>query len=334
MKPELFHLPFFDIPIYGYGVAVVIGFLAASYFARWLANRSGLDGEAFVNAALLALVTGIIGARLSHILENPREFFGTGRGAWDTFVNIINLRSGGLTYYGGFLLAFPTLVWYARKKKVPLAVGMDIVAPALMIGLGFGRIGCFLNGCCHGAVCPDTVPFPMRVQFPYHSNAYVDQFNDLNTRKDLNTPPEFIEQGEDGKPRLKSRSEIAAEARLASPGTYPDVSAVKSLPVHNSQLYSTFTAFLLAGLLSAYYTLPHIAGRGFALMLVLEGATRFLLELLRTEPVVAGRYFSFSMVISIGLVALGIALWLVFGRFAHRVETAPGLHTLTPSPAA
>jgi phosphatidylglycerol:prolipoprotein diacylglycerol transferase len=215
MKPELFHLPFFDIPIYGYGVAVVVGFLAASYFARWLANRSGLDGEAFVNAALLALVTGIVGARLSHILENPREFFGTGRGAWDTLVNIVNLRSGGLTYYGGFLLAFPTLVLYAIKKKVPLAVGMDIVAPALMIGLGFGRIGCFLNGCCHGAVCPDA--FPLAVEFPYHSNAYVDQFQDPATREQLKTPPQFIEEGPDGKPRLKPRSEVIGEAKLALP---------------------------------------------------------------------------------------------------------------------
>ena len=320
MKPELFHLPVFGIPIYGYGVAVVVGFLAASYFARWLANRSGLDGEAFFNAALIALVTGIVGARLSHILENPRDFFGTGRGFGDALLNIVNIRSGGLTYYGGFLLAFPTLVWYAIKKKIPLAVGMDIVAPALMIGLGFGRVGCFLNGCCHGAVCHQS--FPLAVQFPYHSNAYVDQFRDPVTRPQLKTPPEFIEEGPDGKPHLKPRSEIAGEARLAAPGRYPDVSAVESLPVHPAQLYSTMTALLLAALLTAYYTLPHIAGRGFALMLMLEGSTRFLLELLRTEPAVAGHTFSLSMLIGLALVGLGVVLWLVFGRFAHRVEPA------------
>jgi phosphatidylglycerol---prolipoprotein diacylglyceryl transferase len=333
MKPELFHLPIFGIPIYGYGVAVVIGFLAASYFARWLANRSGLDGEAFVNAALLALVTGIVGARLSHILENPGEFFRSDRGVWETLVNMVNLRSGGLTYYGGFLLAFPTLVWYGIKKKIPLAVGMDIVAPALMIALGFGRVGCFLNGCCHGAVCPDS--FPLAVHFPYHSNAYIDQFQDPVTRDRLHTPEQFIEEGPAGTPRLKPPAEIRGEAKLAPPGTYPDMAGVRSLPVHPAQLYSTATAFLLAGLLTAYYTLPHIAGRGFALMLVLEGSSRFLLELLRTEPAVAGRSFSLSMIISIGLVFLGLVLWLIFGRLGHRVKpAAPAAGPMPPAQAA
>jgi prolipoprotein diacylglyceryltransferase len=62
-------------------------------------------------------------------------------------------------------------------------------------------------------------------------------------------------------------------------------------------------------------------------MLMLEGSTRFLLELLRTEPAVAGQSFSLSMVIGLGLVALGIALWLIFGRFGHRIVPAS-----TPQP--
>ena len=84
------------------------------------------------------------------------------------------MRSGGLTYYGGFLLALPVTVLYGVNKKVPIRLGMDIIAPCLMIGLGFGRIGCFLNGCCHGAECD----LPWAVRFPYYSNAYIDQFAD------------------------------------------------------------------------------------------------------------------------------------------------------------
>jgi prolipoprotein diacylglyceryltransferase len=101
--------------------------------------------------------------------------------------------------------------------------------------------------------------------------------------------------------------------------------AQRSLPVHPAQLYSAFTAFLLAGLLTAYYTLPHTAGRVFAMMLILEGSSRFLLELLRTEPSVLGPYFSLSMVIGLCMVALGVLLWYAFGRHARRVEPSPAL---------
>src|SRR4030095_6967836 len=138
-----------DIPIYSYGLMMVIGFLCAIQLAKFLAKRSGLDPELFVNAGLLALVTGVLGARLSHVLENFAQYTNPHRSAWDNLIDAVNIRSGGLTYYGGFLLAFPTLVIYAVKKKLPLRLGMDIVAPCIVIGLGFGRIGCYLNGCCY-----------------------------------------------------------------------------------------------------------------------------------------------------------------------------------------
>src|SRR5205823_4519115 len=77
---------------------------------RFLARRSRLDPEVSSNAALIALFTGVLGARLSHVLENFGYFVNNPR-------EIFDIGSGGLTYYGGFLLAFPILVLYARKKK-------------------------------------------------------------------------------------------------------------------------------------------------------------------------------------------------------------------------
>jgi phosphatidylglycerol:prolipoprotein diacylglycerol transferase len=145
------HLGSWHLPIYGYGLMLVIGFLIAAHWAKYLARRSGLDGEFFVNVALLALVTGIIGARASHILENLGDFTRADRTVGENLLNMINLRSGGLTYYGGFLLAFPTLAGYVIWKKIPLRLAMDIAAPCLMVALGFGRVGCFMNGCCYGA---------------------------------------------------------------------------------------------------------------------------------------------------------------------------------------
>jgi phosphatidylglycerol---prolipoprotein diacylglyceryl transferase len=309
MLQELFRLPILDWPIYGYGLMLVIGFLAATQLAKWLAGRMGLNGEVFVNAGLLALISGIAGARLSHILENLPEFT---RGSFtENIWNMVNLRSGGLTFYGGFILAFATLVLYARWKKVSLPIGMDIVAPCLMVGLGFGRIGCYLNGCCHGERCD----LPWAGHFPYHSHAYQEQLRDGQLTPPaelLKSPPVANTRASSSTSRVLLTPEEVAQSNEHIRAT---AAAEHSLGVHPAQLYSSANAFLIAAVLLAYLTVPHAAGRAFAWMLLMKGVSRFLLEILRVEPPVLGR-MSLSMVISIGVVSLGVVLWCVFGHLA------------------
>ena len=314
MQQELFRIPFLNTPVYGYGAMLVIGFFVSLALAKYLARRSGLDPEVFVNAALIALVTGIVGARASHVLENLDEFTRGDLSAWQNLKNVFNMRSGGLTYYGGFLLAVPATILYGVKKKVPIRLGMDIMAPCIVLGLGFGRVGCFLNGCCHGAECE----LPWAVSFPYYSNAYQDQFEDKE--RPLPVPGALIEKDPDtGEDRLASPARLKA----AGPQYWQLAQSQRSRRVHPAQLYSTITAWLLAGLLLAYFTLPHAPGRVFALMLILEGATRFLLELLRTEPPVVGR-LTLSMIIGLGLVAGGVIMWVAFRRSQRPGEPAAG----------
>ena len=317
MQQVLFRIPIGDgIPVYGYGLMLVLGFLAATQLAKFLARRIGLDGEVFVNAAVIALIAGVVGARLSHVLENFSQYTNPQRSAWENLKDAANLTSGGLTFYGGFLLAFPVLVWYAWKKKIPVRRGMDIVAPCLMVGLGFGRIGCYLNGCCWGAQCDSAVS----VVFPYHSPPYMDQVErgEIDIARNLSQPkptelPLDVVQGWSTKDRpiLKSPATLDVDPKLSQV-----VDRLHSHPVLPAQLLSAFTAFLLAALLLAYFTVPHTAGRVFAVMLILEGGTRFLLELIRSEPAVAGS-MSISMIIGLGLVALGAVLWVAFGRARH-----------------
>ena len=320
MYPELFRIPGIDMPVYGYGVMLVLGFFGGVALCKFLARRSGLDPEIFVNAALIALVTGVIGARLSHVLENLSDFTRPDLSVWENLKNVFNMRSGGLTYYGGFLLATPCTILYGVYKKVPIRLGMDIIAPCVMIGLGFGRVGCFLNGCCHGAECN----LPWAVTFPYHSNAFLDQYSD--TKRPLDVPP-----------ALTYLSPKTGEIRVKPPEllTPEDAALAKdyrSRPVHPAQLYSTITAWMLAALLVAYFTLPHVPGRVFALMLMLEGAARFVLESLRTEPAVLGP-MSLSMVIGIFLVLGGAILWVVFGHYGSP-EESPAASLAHGAPAA
>lgn len=301
MLQELFRIPGTEIAINGFSVALIIGFLCASQLAKFLARRSGMNAELFLNAGMIALLSGIVGARLSHVLENWATYTDPTRSAWANFTDAINIRSGGLTYYGGFLLGTVCTIGYGLWKKLPIRHGMDLMAPALMVGLAFGRIGCFLNGCCYGAQCE----LPWAVHFPYYSSAYVDQYE----ADQLDAPAALKSQTPDGRLVLTPPGLLESD-----PLKRQLASQQHSLPVHPAQLYSAFTAFLLAAVLVALFTLPHAQGSLFMLMLVLEGSSRFVLELLRAEPAVAESAFgglSISMIISLGLVCAGILGWLI-----------------------
>jgi phosphatidylglycerol:prolipoprotein diacylglycerol transferase len=356
---EIFRIPFINRPVYGYGLMLVIGFLLGAQLAKFLARRCGFNGENFITACLFGLVAGVVGARLSHVFESlashNHEFSDNGKSLLQNLGGMLDVSSGGLTFYGGFLLATPVMMWYAIHKKIPLLKGMDIIAPCLMIGLGFGRIGCYLNGCCYGEECS------WGVQFPYGSNAYVEQYEmgELDNVSPALTDPttmvplrplepghaRTIDPNIKELPRLLSKQEIqrqiekinklsAAEkekflfwqADLAQLKQAGELRAKAVLP---TELYSSFNAFLIAAVLYTFFSTQPPAGQVFALMLMLKGTSRYILEMVRVEPPVFEN-LSFSMVVSVFLVIAGIWMWWACGR---RQKNQDGRH-FAVAPAA
>lgn len=314
MYPELFRVPFIGYSVHSYGLMLVLGLLLAIELAKFLARRSGLNPENFANAAILALVSGLIGARIAYVLQFHTEF--TNGTFTENLWNAVNLTSGGLVYYGGFLLAFPTLVLYAIWKKIPLLRGMDIIAPCLMIGLALGRVGCFLNGCCWGQ--HTTLPAPIAVSFPYQSSPYVEDYQaGLVNPPDALYKQDFVKNSR----RLMTKDEIKAQHDLATLAN-----SQRSLPVINTQLMSTVTALLIAGVATAFFTLGTIPGRGFAVMMMLEGLSRFLIEGLRVEPDVLtlGKlHLTLSMLIGLGVTTGGLTLWIAARIVSRRQNESP-----------
>lgn len=343
------------LPLFGYGLMLVIAFLLATELAKYLARKCNLNPEFFINAGLIALITGVIGARLSHVLENLHDYTDPNRSAFANFKDAIDLTSGGLTYYGGVLLATPCTIAYALYKKIPLRLGMDIVAPCIMIGLGIGRVGCFLNGCCYGA----GVQTPISMSFPYPSPVYIDD----NANHLVNAPPAVVLQLPGYEPRLLLPNELLEmeelHARIANEGRDAVAASLESrggafassiytnafldhaaqfggqnllalaqtqhsTPHIPAQLLTTISCLLIALVLFAYFPFPHAPGRIFALMLIIEGSSRYLLEMIRVEPPVTsmfGRGLSFSMVLALFLVPAGMILWFIFGLLDR--ETLP-----------
>ncbi len=136
MCPKLFQIgPF---PIYSFGVMLALGFLAGSYLLTAEFKRRKLDPDIAGTITFLALVLGVVGSKLLHLLEN-----------WPSFIHDplrMAFSPGGLTFHGGLILAIVGIMWYARKKNIPFLLIADATSPGLILAYGIGRIGCHLAG--------------------------------------------------------------------------------------------------------------------------------------------------------------------------------------------
>tara|TARA_B100001758_G_C18401362_1_gene609236 strand:- start:387 stop:1559 length:1173 start_codon:yes stop_codon:yes gene_type:complete len=90
------------------------------------------------NITMIAAISGIIGAKIFHNLENIGEFIADPIGQLLSF--------SGLTFYGGLIAGAGSVIWYARKYKINILHLIDAAAPSLMIAYGIGRIGCMMSG--------------------------------------------------------------------------------------------------------------------------------------------------------------------------------------------
>jgi len=167
MRPRLFeiHIPFvhWTLPINSYGTMMVIGFLIGVYLACRRAKRMGIDPNLMTDVGMIAIITGILGARVFFAIEFYDQFL-------DHPLDIIRIDQGGLVFYGGFLAAILCVSFYVWKKKQSIADILDISTPSLAVGLAFTRIGCFLNGCCWGKACSAALPWA--VYYPPQSEVF------------------------------------------------------------------------------------------------------------------------------------------------------------------
>ncbi len=164
----LHYLGLSDIPIFSYGFMMMLAFLSAIFIARRQAVKDGIDPDKIYDISFIAILSGIIGSRLLWvILFSPK-------GTWSSLYEIVAVWNGGLVYYGGLILSLFFGGIYVKKKKLPVGLTIDCFAPGMAIGIFFGRIGCFLNGCCFGKTCSLDAWYGVR--FPAGSPASFHQY--------------------------------------------------------------------------------------------------------------------------------------------------------------
>jgi phosphatidylglycerol---prolipoprotein diacylglyceryl transferase len=268
------------IPVHTYGLLIAAAFLVAMQLAGRAARRAGLDRERVMDLCFWILVAAMVGSRLLFVVVNWDDYSGH-------LYRILFIWEGGLVFYGGFLGAVLFSIWYMRRHRMSFFPHADVVIPSVAIGHAIGRLGCFAAGCCWGAACDPHLPWAAR--FPPESLAYQSQLAN-----------HVIQYG-----------------------------AARTLAIHPTQLYEAIGELGIFVALTLWRTRKRFHGELLALYLVLYAPLRALIETMRGDEE-RGRVFNFlgplargawwnlstSELISVGIFALGIGLYVALGRRA------------------
>jgi phosphatidylglycerol:prolipoprotein diacylglycerol transferase len=203
VHPDLFTLAGIAFP--SYFVLLVSGFLFATAAGALWARRIGLSADVIVDLGLAMLLAGVAGGRILHVfadgyfwdyvhlctdpsavnwpLDAQECISASYGGVWDAAKGLCHPKTadcfawakfwaGGLTYYGGLVGATLAAWVLLRRDRFPFWKAADMAGFAVPLGLGFGRMGCLMAGCCFGATCD----LPWAMAFPWRSAASEEQF--------------------------------------------------------------------------------------------------------------------------------------------------------------
>ena len=219
---------------------LAVGFIVASSILTKELTRKGFDPNIGSAITLMAVIFGIAGSKMLYLFEN-----------WSDFVQApfkMAFSPGGLTWYGGFILATIVIAFYMKRKNISFLKIADATSPSLMLGYGIARIGCHLAGDGDYGM-PTTLPWGMMYSNgTYPPSASFREFPEIVQKYGVN-------------------------------GVVPD-----TVLCHPAPLYEFLLGVLLFGVLWKLRTNEYPDGKMFTLYLVLAGGARFLVELIRLNP--------------------------------------------------
>ncbi len=269
--PVLFKIG--PLKVYSYGLTVGIAFLVANYALVKEFKRKGLGGDFANQVTIFSVIFGLAGARLLSIVEN-----------WGDFLRsplTMIISAGGLTWYGGFILAGVVILIAIRRKHFKFLRVADATAPALILGYGVGRLACHFSGDGDYGI-PTNLPWG------------------VNYSHGVDPPSEAFRY----MPKI--------EAQYG--GIVPNNVLCNPTPI-----YEFFACLVIFYLLWRYRKTLMPDGRLFMLYLVLEGIERFTVEFIRLNPrLLFG--LSEAQLWSIPLVTIGVIGFFYLGSKVQQTE--------------
>lgn len=140
MKNELFSIGGFTI--HAYGLMIAIGIYMAYIVSDYRAKKKGLDPDHVFGLAVYGVLTGLISAKLLYYITTIDQII--------TNPKLLLDISNGFVVYGGIIGGILGGYIYCRKYQLNFLKYIDLILPAVALAQGFGRIGCFMAGCCYG----------------------------------------------------------------------------------------------------------------------------------------------------------------------------------------
>ncbi len=257
MRPILIQIG--PIPVYSYGLMMAIAFLVADYLLGKEFKRLKINVNYANEMVVLALVFGIVGAKVLYMIENLSDFL-------KAPLEMI-FSAGGLTWYGGFILAFIVLLLYVKRRKLPVLKVLDAISPAAALGYGIGRIGCHLAGDGDYGI-PTSLPWGTiyangTLKPTYALRSYFERFPELADKYNYWELASKVV----GQDKFGLITEFDLQIRL-----------------HPTPIYEFIAMFLIFLFLWSYRKKIKYMGQLFGLYLVFSSIERILIEFIRLNP--------------------------------------------------
>ena len=148
----------FSFSLYWYGVLVMLGVGIATWLTGREFKRRGQDPDYIWDSLLWILPAGIVGARLWYVANS---ILGGSTRFLEDPVSIINLRQGGLHYFGGILFGAIAFYFYAKRMGLDVWLALDAASPGLLLGQAIARPANFINQELYGP--PTNLPWGIKI---------------------------------------------------------------------------------------------------------------------------------------------------------------------------
>lgn len=156
-SPEISFIDLGPVRIHFYALFILTGIVIASLMADAKLSRRGAEKGVFLDIALWAVPSGILGGRLFHVITHPRDYFYEGA----DLLAIFRVWEGGLAIYGAIGLGAVGAWWGARQAGIRFLAVADAAAPGLLLAQGLGRVGNYFNQELFGI--PTTLPWGLEI---------------------------------------------------------------------------------------------------------------------------------------------------------------------------